>query len=126
MVLVVLKMQKMYTDDTILPYGKFAFTALSRIPAAYLLNIYATKNKTDKYLFEYVENNLQRIKDRKEGIIKPPQLHFPCDKKVYLSKKEANIAIAFISEVSKRDKVPVRSYLCDKCGQWHLTSKEGY
>lgn len=46
-----------------------------------------------------------------------------CTKVKYASKKMADEDIARIRKKSKREKIPIRSYLC-KCGGWHLTSRE--
>lgn len=44
-------------------------------------------------------------------------------KKVYFgTMEEADKHIAKLQKESKREKVPVRSYLCPKCNCWHLTS----
>lgn len=46
-------------------------------------------------------------------------------KKVYFgTEKAANEHIAKLQQTSKRDKVPVRAYLCYRCNCWHLTSWE--
>ena len=46
-----------------------------------------------------------------------------CNKTKYGSQKEADKDIDRIRKKSKRNTIPIRSYLC-KCGFWHLTSKE--
>lgn len=44
-------------------------------------------------------------------------------KKVYFgTQKDADEYIAKLQKTSKRDKVPVNSYLCERCKCWHLTS----
>lgn len=46
-------------------------------------------------------------------------------KKVYFGTKEAaDNYVTKLQKNSKRDKIPVRSYLCSKCNCWHLTSWE--
>lgn len=47
-----------------------------------------------------------------------------CDKIQYLSKEDAVRHLHMIQNISKKKKVPVRCYQCDKCKRWHLTSKE--
>lgn len=54
-----------------------------------------------------------------------------CDKKSFSSFKEAQ---AFLNNIKRRhnrqyngwkggDKIPKRSYYCDQCKMWHITSK---
>jgi hypothetical protein len=45
-----------------------------------------------------------------------------CTKTGYMSEKFANEQIKEIKIKSSKSKVPVRTYNCDKCGLWHLTS----
>jgi len=47
-----------------------------------------------------------------------------CKKTRYSSAKWALWDLDRISEVSDRDKKPIRPYLCHLCGAWHLTSEE--
>lgn len=42
----------------------------------------------------------------------------------YASKGEADDDLARIRERSTREVVPVRSYRCDNCSFWHLTSQQ--
>lgn len=43
-------------------------------------------------------------------------------KVIYLTKKIAREALAQIRQTEQSHKKPVRSYECDECGWWHLTS----
>lgn len=46
-----------------------------------------------------------------------------CNGKVrFRDKPEADRALHIISNVNTRSKIPGRSYRCDRCGGWHLTS----
>jgi hypothetical protein len=50
-----------------------------------------------------------------------------CDRTAKVSYRDehsANRAIVNITNNSNRDEVPVRSYKCPFCAQWHLTSRE--
>ena len=109
-----------YTDDTMLTSGKYKFTKLCRVPAEYLLKVF--ENKSDKDICEYVGENLERIIMRRDGVVEAPPLKVTCTKFTYLSKKEANKALADIRLKEQDHKKPVRSYLCDRCDGWHLTS----
>ncbi|MGZ4056367.1 MAG: hypothetical protein ACXVDZ_18260 [Bacteroidia bacterium] len=112
----------MYTDETLLTFGKHKFVRLCRVPADYLLNIYKDKNCQDKELLLYIENNLNKIKARQEGKIVVPELKKVCEKITYISEKDAKHEIKKIREKEQEHKKPVRSYGCEKCGGWHLTS----
>lgn len=47
-----------------------------------------------------------------------------CEKKGYASKRSAQDAIAGWRRRSSRSKIPVRSYFCEKCRMYHLTSRK--
>ena len=113
----------MYADDTILTRGKYKFTSLCRVPPEYLLNLYAKKNKANPELYEYVEKNLSLIKARAIGALEIPELHIVCKKIVYSSEKVAKAELKRISEMKNDHKIPIRSYHCEVCGGFHLTSK---
>lgn len=52
---------------------------------------------------------------------KPKRL---CDGKTrFTTSREAHKSLNKLSD-SNRDKVPCRTYFCDLCNHWHLTSKE--
>lgn len=113
----------MYTDDTIITIGKYAFTRICNIPATYLLNLYKHKNVINKHpeLKQYIEDNLQRIEKRKNGKPIPLQIVF-CEKIPYPTEKDAKYKIKQIRNLDQENKKPVRAYECEKCGAWHLTS----
>ena len=113
----------MYEDDTILTRGKYKFTALCRVPPEYLLNLYAKKNKANPELYEYIEKNLSLIKSRAIGALEIPELQIVCKKIVYSSEKVAKAELKRISEMKNDHKIPIRSYCCEVCGGFHLTSK---
>jgi hypothetical protein len=51
-------------------------------------------------------------------------LDFPnCGKKSFSNKKSAENKLLAIQKDHKEKKKPVRVYRCEKCRQWHLTSK---
>jgi hypothetical protein len=112
----------MYTDDTILTQGAHKFTKLCRVPPDYLILIHKNKSAWNRELQEYVDNNIEHIIMRKEGILPTPPLEKPCDKVTYCSKKDANIVLRKIIEMGGNHRKPIRSYECNRCGGWHLTS----
>ena len=113
----------MYTDDTILTKGKYKFTALCRVPPEYLLNLHAKKNKANPELYEYIEKNLSRIKARAIGTLEIPELHIVCKKIVYSTENAAKAELKRIGDMKNDHKIPIRSYFCEVCGGFHLTSK---
>jgi hypothetical protein len=46
-----------------------------------------------------------------------------CKKKAYSSEEYADNVLQDIRKNSIRAKLPVRSYKCEICGWWHLTSR---
>lgn len=46
-----------YTDQTIMPYGKYKGTALANVPPDYLLYLYHEKMISNPSLLKYVEDN---------------------------------------------------------------------
>lgn len=112
----------MYTDDTILTFGPYKFTRLCRVPADYLLELYKTRKQKYQQLIKYIEKNLDKIKAIKEGKITPPPLGITCEKVIFPSEKEAKREIKRIAKLEQKHKKPVRTYECEDCGGWHLTS----
>lgn len=47
-----------------------------------------------------------------------------CKKTKYASAKWALLDIDRINKKSTRYKLPIRAYLCQFCGAWHITSEE--
>lgn len=45
-----------------------------------------------------------------------------CEKKTFLTKEEAVKRIAEIQAEEGENRKPIRSYRCEKCGNFHLTS----
>ena len=111
----------MYTDETILTFGRYKFTRLCRVPPEYLLT-FLHDNHTSRELHEYVNANHERSIARKKGVVPTPQLERPCEKIMYYSIKEAKERLRVISNQPQFHKKPIRAYECGCCGGWHLTS----
>ena len=47
----------------------------------------------------------------------------PCNKIRYPTKKDATSTIKYIKQNANRKKIPVRSYFCEECKTWHMTSQ---
>lgn len=141
-------MQKPYTDESPMRWGKYKRKALNKVPAEYLLELYEDRTHADHELIDYLTQNLPKIQERIEKkTIKPKSItksHLPpisdgiigqrfngkrmvmtCNptqKVIYITKKDANAEIRRIQKYEDDRKKPQRSYECDKCGGWHLTS----
>lgn len=110
----------MYTDNSILTFGKYKFKKLSQIPFEYLVRIYENKSTNDKELMEYVGNRMKLKEQHKDIIHDEVKI---CDKFTFITEKVAKDRLKEI--LSKKDNIvkkPVRTYECEKCGGWHLTA----
>lgn len=48
-----------------------------------------------------------------------------CKNKIgYESKKEAVSTLKYIKKNARRENIPRRVYLCNKCNRWHFTSQK--
>jgi predicted RNase H-like nuclease (RuvC/YqgF family) len=59
-----------------------------------------------------------------ENIIK--LIPVECIKASFKDEETAMKYIKKLQATSKRDRIPQRAYLCEKCSTWHLTSKPDY
>ncbi len=135
-----MEFKEIYTDNSVLAKGKYRYIKLSKIPADYFLNIYFKENKNGKYpdkaLIEYITKNMNSILDR---IDKEPEefddiigyknvgkfvqlICMPTGKRIFISEKDAKLEIRRIQGLEQDGKKPERSYECEKCGGWHITS----
>lgn len=117
-----MEFEQTYTDNTVLAHGKYKFTSLCRIPPEYLLSLHNNKQFHDQALVTYVANNLEKIKARRDGSMPTPELERVCTK-IAFTKSDAKKELKRIRDTSQDHKKPIRSYECDKCGWWHLTSE---
>jgi uncharacterized protein (DUF3820 family) len=117
-----MELEIVYTDTTPLPRGKYQFTSLNRVPPEYLLQIYKNKDRSDKALFEYIEKNLEAIKARVGNFIVVKPYGQTCNKIAYATRKAARDALKDIRNHDQEHKKPIRTYECEFCSFWHLTS----
>lgn len=115
----------MYTDDAILTFGKYKFTKLKQIPFEYLdaLSKSCRCIPFPEEFNKYVEQ--RRVKADPIEVLKSPEVGFVCEKITYANQKIAKIALKRIRNIcaTKGGKAPIRTYECEKCSGWHLTSK---
>lgn len=108
----------MLTENSILTIGKHKFKLLKNVPKEYLFSIYENQNPSYPELLEYVNANIDSIKN-KVVIIENPV----CKKQSYFNEKIAKQKLLEIKANPQKHKKPIRAYECDKCSNWHLTSK---
>ncbi|MFT5360151.1 MAG: hypothetical protein ACI88L_000633 [Candidatus Paceibacteria bacterium] len=141
--------EKVYTDDSYYKIGNSVYK-LEAAPRRALARIYRQEKnnpgKKDLAFIDYVEENVEKwIKESEnepgllenlKGLVReyiekdrPKKLRAEklsdiCEsgKIIYLSKQDAREALAEIRESKQEHKKPERSYECDKCNWWHLTS----
>ena len=126
-----LTFQKMYTQETVLRYGKYRKFKLADVPLEYLYEIYKSKSWPDPALHEYLETHFVKLgffKDIKVNGQKTTTTLFrkkiySCDKETYANEKWARIALDSQNRhVNGPKRSKMRCYYCDRCGLWHLTS----
>ena len=122
----------MYTQETILRYGKYRNFKLADVPVEYLYEVYSSKQWPDEALLEYLETHFAKLgffKDIKINGKKPPALpvtnkkKYSCNKESYANEQWARSALDSQNRHSNGQKRSrMRCYYCDRCGLWHLTS----
>lgn len=116
----------MYTEDAVMPFGKYEMWPLKHVPNSYLINLWVSNNKSikerDEKLYAWMEQNIAPL------TIKPPKeqfVPFICKKETYATEADARFRLKTIrSRNTKSSKIPIRIYECPDCSGWHLTSKE--
>ncbi len=86
------------------------------------MSLHKSEKHPDRALVAYVAKNLEKIKGWKNGTIAIPKLEIVCEKRVFPCEKDAKEELARILPLDQSRKKPIRSYECDKCSGWHLTS----
>ena len=117
----------MYSHISILTFGKYKLKKLRDIPASYFLKLYKDLGvmKNNVELKEYIESNLDILKDEEKGlksrqVVKPEPIR--CEKITFATEKIAKSRLREINDARGDNKKPVRAYECDICGGWHHTS----
>lgn len=124
----------MHDSITKIKFGKYEGILIRDVPHLYLLNLYNSLlkakvlNINHKSLIEYIEkNNIFKNKnnDKIEIAVHGNQNKLMCKdsgKIIFISEKDAKFEIKRIRDLEQENKKPVRTYGCEKCGGWHLTS----
>jgi hypothetical protein len=117
----------MYSHISILTFGKHKLKKLRDIPASYLLKLHNDLGvmKNNNELKEYIESNLDILKDEEQGlksrqVVKPETPR--CEKVTFATEKIAKSRLREINSSIGNNKKPVRAYECELCGGWHHTS----
>lgn len=119
----------MYSEDSILRYGKYRSYRLAEVPASYLQAVYLSRSWPDPDLYAYVESHAEQIgvstivedqkRKKQPGPASPRRKKF-CDKVAYPTEQWARQALDAMNVRSRRFRM--RCYYCDQCNLWHLTS----
>lgn len=136
----------MITDDSVMQFGKYRGNLMRDIPISYLREFYNGnyKNPTQTIGFNYDEL-YDYLSIRSSIKSSPPEKPFKasgsiindrvnsaietlCPKEFFISESDAKYRLNHIRnktiEYHRFNRViPVRTYYCDKCGYWHLTSQ---
>lgn len=119
--------ESFYNHSTTVFFGKYKSKKIKEIPIDYILKIADNPGGCpDKWFIKYVNANREFLEAVKRG-----EKQFPddeiveddtCQKHYYSDQKSAKTALRQIRETEQKHKKPVRTYQCDKCTGWHLTS----
>lgn len=115
-------MTEEYNDNSVLTNGIHKYKPLKEVDPEYLIRIYDNGTKNDIALYNYIKNNYESIKNRIGlTVIKEEEI---CNKVKYKDKVTANSHINWIQQNTNSKLKPQRSYQCDKCTCWHITSRK--
>lgn len=121
-------------DNTILEFGKHRGKKISTLSTAYLTGLYGSLKHTHELdLIKYLEKHLNILQIpteiEKTSIIVVKQFRNKTEmfctvenKIMYATEKDAKVELRRIANTDSPKK-PIRSYECNSCGGFHLTSK---
>lgn len=110
-------------SNILFPNGKYAFMDLIYVPCDYLLKTYKQFKNSKPDLFKWVKENMQTILVNGSNPFVEYVEEKVCNRFQYVSKKEAQDDIKRLCEKITHHHKPVRSYYCDNCNSWHITSQ---
>lgn len=125
----------MYTEETILYFGKHKGKILRDVPPSYLVSIFDSSAMHHRpELRDYIKARIDKLRSLTGGSLAAKLDNidyensglFICAKRAFPTKRDA---LDSIVKPQKRrgkwkhnKKQPVRAYECKKCNYWHLTS----
>lgn len=105
--------------DSLIPFGPHGKSRIKAVPASYLIPFLEGKNVPVAGFDRFLKSIEDLIRSPDWGTFDQ------CKKVYFLTRQDAQKRLKTIqmNEPDISDKKPVRSYECEKCGFWHLTSK---
>jgi len=124
-------------DDSIINFGKYRGYKFSDLSTKYLIGLYSSfKNDKDAdiELMKYLKFklNIEDVKPKEKKIesiiyrFNGNKMSLNCIKEnkfIFASQKDAKTELRRIANINSLNKKPIRTYECEHCGGWHLTSK---
>ena len=120
----------MITEESIMQFGKYKGKPLNTISDIYLKNFLRSNHYNGchgelKELLDYLETKYGILTKASEEFEESINLVLNmCPKEVFTTESDARYRLKYINSFKSTHKLPQRVYQYEKCGFWHLTSKE--
>lgn len=121
-------MVKLVGSDRVTTPGKYYLRQFKNVPVKHVLKMYFNNAKLDS-MYQYAVDNLDELLEMcKSTYVAPVEEEIEdsgeCTKIKYMNKNVANKEMKRIQGYITNGYMLVRSYYCDHCSMWHLTSKQ--
>lgn len=108
-----------------MPLGKYKDWPMNKVPSFYLIKLYSQKEIMNEHpaVNEYIETAYSALLSPNGA---PVILEMPLcqtSKVCYIDEEAAKKALKLIKQDKRNHKKPDRTYQCELCSYWHLTSK---
>lgn len=118
-----------YDINMPMPFGQYKMKKIRELPVAYLRSVVQSVKRGQRLDFvQWLGSKLDEIEliqqQPTEPIIELPPPG-SCMKAIFVDEKAANKRLIQIQrDGQERKSTPIRTYYCEICGGWHLTSQE--